>query len=147
MKSKKKKLGDVGIRLKPKESNILENYMKHRKRTKKKKKKKSKAKNQSFKSIEIKEKKDPFLQIVEDSNNKVEKEELVVTEIKEKPEDKSEDKPEDKSEDKPEETRTIHVDSKPKDLSETDPNVKKTVMITASLKPEKKKEGTGVILE
>lgn len=143
MKSNKKKLGDVGIRLKPKESNILENYMKHRKRTKKKKKKKSKAKNQSFKSIEIKEKKDPFLQIVEDSNNKVEKEELVVTEIKEKPEDKTKDKPEDK----PEETRTIHVDSKPKDLSETDPNVKKTVMITASLKPEKKKEGTGVILE
>ena len=135
MKSKKKKLGDIGIRLKPKESNILENYMKHRKRTKKKKKKKSKAKNQSFKSIEIKEKKDPFLQIVEDSNNKVEKEELVVTEIKEK------------QGDKPEETRTIHVDSGPKDLSETDPNVKKTVMITASLKPEKKKEGTGVILE
>ena len=143
MKSKKKKLGDVGIRLKPKESNILENYLKHRKRTKKKKKKKSKKKNQSFKNIEIKEKKDPFLQIVEDSNNKVEKEELVVTEIKEKPEDKLEDK----TEDKPEETRTIHVDSKPKDLSETDPNVKKTVMITASLKPEKKKEGTGVILE
>lgn len=139
MKSNKKKLGDVGIRLKPKESNILENYMKHRKRTHKKKKKKSKKKKRSFKSIEIKEKKDPFLQIVEDSSNKVEKEDLVVTEIKEK----SEDKPEEK----PEETRTILVDSKPKDLSETDPNVKKTVMITASLKPEKKKEGTGVILE
>ena len=83
MKSNKRKIGDVGIRLKPKESNILENYMKHRKRTKKKKKKKSK-KKKSFKSIEIKEKKDPFLQIVEDSNNKVEKEELVVKEIKEK---------------------------------------------------------------
>lgn len=134
MKSKKKTLGDVGIRLKPKESNILENYMKHRKRTRKKKKKKSKKKKQSFKSIEIKEKKDPFLQIVEDSNNKVEKEGLVVTEIKEKTEDKHE------------KTRTIHVDSKPRDLSETDPNVKKTVIITASLKPEKKKEGTGVIL-
>jgi hypothetical protein len=134
MKSKKKTLGDVCIRLKPKESNILENYMKHRKRTRKKKKKKSKKKKQSFKSIEIKEKKDPFLQIVEDSNNKVEKEGLVVTEIKEKPEDKHE------------KTRTIHVDSKPRDLSETDPNVKKTVIITASLKPEKKKEGTGVIL-
>ena len=139
MKSKKKKLGDVGIRLKPKESNILENYMKHRKRTHKKKKKKSKNQKRSFKSIKIKEKKDPFLQIVEDSNNKVKKEELVVTEIKDKLKDKPKDKPED--------TRTIHVDSKPKDLSETDPNVKKTVMITASLKPEKKKEGTGVILE
>ena len=112
-------------------------------------------KKRSFKNIEIKEKKDPFLQIVEDSNNKVEKEELVVKEIKGKPEDKLKDKPEDKLKgkpedklkDKPEETRTIHVDSKPKDLSETDPNVKKTVMITASLKPEKKKEGTGVILE
>jgi hypothetical protein len=136
MKSNKKKLGDVGIRLKPKESNILENYMKHRKRTHKKKKSKKK---KSFKSIEIKAKKDPFLQIVEDNQNKNKKEDLVVTEIKQKTEDKPEDKPE--------ETRTIHVDSKPKDLSETDPNVKKTIMITASLKPEKKKEGTGVILE
>ena len=66
-----------------------------------------------------------------------------MTEIKGKPEDK----PEDKTEDKSEETRTIHVDTRPKDLSETDPNVKKTVMITASLKPERKKERTGVILE
>jgi len=135
MKTKKRKLGDVGIRLKPNEPNILENYIKYRKRTRKKKKKKSKRKK-SYKSIEIKEKKDPFLQIVEDSKNKVEKKDLIVEEIT----DKSVDK-------KPEETRTIHVEHKPRDLSETDPNVKKTVMITASLKPEKKKEGTGVILE
>jgi len=132
MKSKKRKLGDVGIRLKPKESNILENYTKYRKRTKKKKKKSKKKK--SFKSVEIREKKDPLLQIVEDSKNKLKKEEISIEEL----DDKS---------DKVMETRTIHVDSKSKDLSETDPNVKKTVMITASLKPEKNKEGAGVLLE
>lgn len=133
MKSKKRKLGDVGIRLKPTDPNILENYTKYRKRTKKKKKKKSK-KKKSFKSVEIREKKDPLLQIVEDSKNKLKKEEISIEEL----DDKS---------DKVMETRTIHVDSKSKDLSETDPNVKKTVMITASLKPEKKKEGAGVLLE
>ena len=132
MKSKKKKLGDIGIRLKPKESNILENYTKYRKRTKKKKKKSKKKK--SFKSVEIREKKDPLLQIVEDSKNKLKKEEISIEEL----DDKS---------DKVMETRTVHVDSKPKDLSETDPNVKKTVMITASLKPDKNKEGAGVLLE
>lgn len=132
MKSKKRKLGDVGIRLKPKESNILENYTKYRKRTKKKKKKSKKKK--SFKSVEIREKKDPLLQIVEDSKNKLKKEEISIEEL----DDKS---------DKVMESRTIRVDSKPKDLSETDPNVKKTVMITASLKPEKNKEGGGVLLE
>ena len=40
MKSKKRKIGDSGIRLKPNESNILENYTKHRKRVRKTKKKK-----------------------------------------------------------------------------------------------------------
>lgn len=139
MKSKKKKIGDVGIRLKPNDPNILENYVKYRKRTRKKKKKKSKRKK-SYKSIEIKEKKDPFSQLVEESRDK--RDDLIVKEL----EDLSE-KDDEEEHDKPIETRTIHVDSKPKDLSETDPNVNKTVMITASLKPEKKKEGTGVILE
>ena len=34
--SKKTKIGDSGIRLKPNESNILENYTKYRKRSRKK---------------------------------------------------------------------------------------------------------------
>jgi len=134
MKSKKRKIGDSGIRLKPNESNILENYTKHRKRVRKTKKKKPKRKKRSVKNVEIKEKKDPLLQIVEESQNKP-KEELIIEEIQEENESKSE------------ETKTIHVDNKPKDLSDTDPNVKKTVTITASLKPEKKKEGGVVLLE
>ena len=136
MKSKKRKIGDSGIRLKPNESNILENYIKHRKRVRKTKKKKPKRKKRSVKNVEIKEKKDPLLQIVEESQNKP-KEELIIEEIKKE-----------ENESKAEETKTIHVDNKPKDLSDTDPNVtKKTVTITASLKPEKKKEGGGVLLE
>ena len=35
MRSKKRNIGDVGIRLKPNESNILKNYTKHRKKVKK----------------------------------------------------------------------------------------------------------------
>ena len=134
MKSKKRKIGDSGIRLKPNESNILENYTKHRKRVRKTKKKKPKRKKRSVKNVEIKEKKDPLLQIVEESQNKP-KEELIIEEIQVE------------NESKPEETKIIHVDNKPKDLSDTDPNVKKTVTITASLKPEKKKEGGVVLLE
>ena len=126
MKSKKKKIGDSGIRLKPNESNILENYTKYRNKNKRRrtKKRKPKRKSNKIKSVEIKEKKDPLLQIVEESQNKP-KEEIVVEEI----EDKSK-----------QQTKTIHVDNKPQDLSEKDPNVtKKTLTITASLKPDKDK--------
>ena len=45
MKTKKKKLSDSGIRLKPNQPNLLENYSKHI-QTRKKKKKKEKRKNQ-----------------------------------------------------------------------------------------------------
>lgn len=120
MKSKKRKIGDSGVRLKPIESNILENYTKYRKRKKTKKRKPKRRK--TTKNVEIKEKKDPLLQIVEESQNKP-KEELVVEEIK-----------------PIQQTKTIHVDNKPQDLSEKDPNVtKKTLTITSSLKPDKDK--------
>ena len=124
MKSKKKKIGDSGIRLKPNEPNILDNYTKYRKK-KKTKKRKPKRKSKKIKNVEIKEKTDPLLQIVEQSQNKP-KEEIVVEETIE--------------EVKPiQQTKTIHVDNKPKDLSDTDPNVTKKVMIIGSLKPEKDK--------
>ena len=140
MKPKKRSIGDVGIRLKPNEPNILVNYMKYRKRVQKTKKKKPKRKpTRSTKSVEIKDKKDPFLKIVEDSQDK--RDDLIVKEI----DDLSETNLEESN--KPTETRTIHVDNKPRELSETDPNVKKTVKITASLKPDKKKEGGNIILE
>jgi hypothetical protein len=140
MKPKKRSIGDVGIRLKPNEPNILVNYMKYRKRVQKTKKKKPKRKpTRSTKSVEIKDKKDPFLKIVEDSQDK--RDDLIVKEL----DDSSETNLEESN--KPTETRTIHVDNKPRDLSETDPNVKKTVKITASLKPDKKKEGGNIILE
>lgn len=140
MKPKKRSIGDVGIRLKPNEPNILVNYMKYRKRVQKTKKKKPKRKpTRSTKSVEIKDKKDPFLKIVEDSQDK--RDDLIVKEI----DDFSEKNLEESN--KPTETRTIHVDNKPRELSETDPNVKKTVKITASLKPDKKKEGGNIILE
>ena len=128
MKSKKRKIGDVGIRLKPIEPNILENYTKYRKRSRKTKKRKPKRKKKTLKHIEIKEKKDPLLQIVEESQNKP-KEEIVVEEL---PEDNN-------KEEILKQTKTVHVDNKPQDLSEKDPNVKKTVTITASLKPDKDK--------
>jgi len=117
MKSRKRKIGDVGIRLKPIEPNILENYTKSKKRVKRTKKKKKKSKPKSTKNIEIIERIDPFLQIVEGKSKEDQSSELEEEPVKQ--------------------TKTIHVENKPKDLSETDPNVKKTLKITTSLKPEK----------
>jgi Ran-binding protein 1 len=137
MKINKKQIGDVGIRLKPDEPNLLENYTKFLKRTRKKKRKKKKKKKQTVKSIEIHKKKDPFL-IVE-SDNKDKKDD--------KP-DKKDDKP-DKKDDKPDkkpEIKKVKVEKSPQDLSEKDPNVKKLV-ITASTEPDQKKKGTQIKLE
>lgn len=135
MKSKKRSIGDVGIRLKPNELNILKNYTKHRKKVKKlkrlkrgKKSKHKKKKKRTVKNVEITEKKDPFLKIME-GNKKENNSELIINEIEN------------------ESVKTIHVDNKQRDLSQTDPNIKKTVMITASLKPEKNKEGGGILIE
>lgn len=127
MKSRKRKIGDVGIRLKPIESNILENYSKYRKRVKRTKKKKKK-KPKTVKNIEIIEKTDLLSDNIEEKSETNDSQEL---ELKEKPK----------------ETKIVHVDNKPKDLSETDPNVKKTLTITASLKPDKNKEGSGILIE
>ena len=66
--NKKKKLGNSGIRLKPKEPNLLENYSKYIKnRTRKKKKKKKKKKE---KSIKIQSKIDPIEKLIQNLNRK-----------------------------------------------------------------------------
>jgi hypothetical protein len=126
MKINKKRLGDVGIRLKPDEPNILENYTKFLKRTRKKKRKKKKKKKQTVKSIEIHKKKDPFLIVESDKK------------------DDKDDKP-DKKDKKPE-IKKVKIEKGPQDLSEKDPNVKKLV-ITASTEPDQKKKGSQIKLE
>ena len=130
MKTRKKKLGNVGMRLKPNEPNLLENYSKYRSRKPRKKKKKKKPKK-SIKQIKVLPKVDPFQRIVDDADKKV-KEEITV-----------EEKEEPKKEAPSQETRKIVVQKGPQDLSDTDPGVK-NLMITASLEPDKKKKGTTI---
>jgi len=130
MKTQKKKLGNVGLRLKPNEPNLLENYSKYRSRKPRKKKKKKKPKK-SIKQIKVLPKVDPFQRIVDDADKKV-KEEITV-----------EEKEEPKKEAPSQETRKIVVQKGPQDLSDTDPGVK-NLMITASLEPDKKKKGTTI---
>ena len=68
MKTKKKKMGNVGIRLKPKEPNLLENYSRYRKnRTRKKKKKPKKSKKPKVKKIRVERRVDPMKKIIDDS--------------------------------------------------------------------------------
>jgi len=130
MKTQKKKLGNVGMRLKPNEPNLLENYSKYRSRKPRKKKKKKKPKK-SIKQIKVLPNVDPFQKIVDDADKKV-KEEIIV-----------EEKEEPKKEVLPDETKKVKVQKGPQDLSDTDPGVK-NLMITASLEPDKKKKGTTI---
>ena len=73
-KIKRKRVGDVGIRLKPVENNLLENYNEftnRRKKTRKKKGKKiKKPKRTITKSVEIQPKIDPLYKIMEESIDK-----------------------------------------------------------------------------
>jgi hypothetical protein len=132
MKINKKRLGDVGVRLKPDEPNLLENYTKIRRRTRKKKKKKAKKRKKTVKSIEFHRNKDPFLQIMEDSKKKDKKDvkEIDVKEI---------DVPEP-------EIKKVKVEKRPQDLSEKDPNIKNLV-ITAPTELEQRKKGSQIKLE
>lgn len=169
-KIKRKRVGDVGIRLKPVENNLLENYnefSKRRKKTKKKKKKKiKKSKRTVTKSVEIQPKIDPLYKIMEESRDKPKKE-IEVKELsdidqgkKKKPDiDKSDKikKPKkieksekemietDESEEEPQ-FKKIQVLEGKADITKKDPNIK-ILNITASLKPDKKKEGGGILLE
>ena len=156
---KRERVGDVGIRLKPVENNLLENYnefSKRRKKTRKKKKKKiKKPKRTATKSVEIQPKVDPLYKIMEESKGKP-KEEIKVNELTDV--DKS-DKEKDKHEKEKEEIKEksgeeheepvfkkIHLHEGKADITKKDPNIK-ILNITASLKPEKKKEGGGILLE
>jgi len=119
-KKKGKLLGDAGIRLKPIEPNLLENYSKHLRVVKKRgSKKKKKKKRKSVKQVKIKSKMDPMEKIVDEVDKNSKNNELII--------------------------KTITVSKKAKELSETDPNVK-SLTITASLKPDKKKMGGGIII-
>lgn len=123
MKTKKKKIGDAGIRLKPIEPNIFENYTKiMKKRKRKTKKKKKKKKIDSTKSIEVHAKRDPLLDILNKSDKKV---------------DKKVDEPVFKK---------IKVQEGKRDISETDSSIKK-LNITVSTEPEGNKKGHGIKLE
>ena len=155
MKTKKKNIGDVGIRLKPIKHNLLENYTKIIKKRKKKTKKlkRKRKKIESTKSIEIHEKRDPFLDII----NKPDKKE---DEEKDKPEkdksakvekdkvEKSKETEEKEKKDKPEEPelKKIKVQEGKRDISEKDPNIK-SLSITVSTEPDKKKKGHSIKLE
>lgn len=163
-KVKHKRVGDAGIRLKPVENNLLENFNEfsnRRKKTRKKKKKKiKKPKRTVTKSIEIHDKVDPLYKIMEESQGKP-KEEIEVIELSDidKPDiDKPKkikkpdiDKPEKKEDEQNEQSeepifKKIQVHEGKSDITKKDPNIK-TLNITASLKPEKKKKGGGILLE
>jgi len=145
-KTRKKKKGDVGIRLKPIENNLLENYNEfsiRRKKTKKKKKKKIKKPKKNTKSIEIHKNKDPLLEII-GSQNEQKKQNKNMNEIQIKELDDETDN--NLNSEYISEIKKVKVEKKAQDLSETDPNVKK-LTITVSTEPDKKKKGHNVKLE
>ena len=166
--NRSRKLGDVGIRLKPNEPNLLENYTRFRKMTRKKKKRKKK-KKKTVKRIEIHRKIDPFSQIIEDQESTPVKKDTVKKDtVKEDKKDtvkkdtvkedavkedtvkkdtvKEDTVKEDTEDKKVPEIKKVKVQNRPQDLSESDPNVKKLV-ITASVEPDNKKKGSQIKLE
>ena len=155
-KLKNKKKGDIGIRLKPIETNLLENYNEfsnRRNKTRKKKKKKTKKpKRDITKSIEIYDKVDPLFKIMEESRNKpkgeIEIKELSDVEKEKKSEkiDKSEKVEKDEENKEEPVFKKIRVHEGKPDLSEKDPNIK-SLKITAPLEPDKKKKGHHIKLE
>jgi len=151
-KTRKKKKGDVGIRLKPIENNLLENYNEfssRKKKTRKKKKKKIKKPKKTTKSIEIHKNKDPLLEIIGAQKEKKQNvNEIQIKELDDEIQIKELDDETDNNLNSEyiSEIKKVKVEKKAQDLSETDPNVKK-LTITASIEPEKKKKGHNVKLE
>ena len=152
-KVKRKRVGDVGIRLKPVETNLLENYnefsnRRNKTRNKKKRKKTKNPKRTVTKSIKIYDKVDPLFKIMEESKDKS-KEEIEVKELSDvdKPEKikESEENIETEEQDEPVFKKIIVREGQP-DLSEKDPNIK-SLKITAPLEPDKKKKGHRIKLE
>ena len=129
MKTKKKKMGNVGIRLKPKEPNLLENYSRYRKnRTRKKKKKPKKTKKPKVRKIRVERRVDPMKKIIDDS---LRHDKSLIKEIDIKESEESEEK-------------TVEI-GKDKDLSDTDPNIKR--ILVDSIEEEIKKKGSGIKIE
>lgn len=162
-KIKRKRVGDLGIRLKPVEINLLENYnefSKRRKKTRKKKGKKiKKPKRTITKSVEIQPKIDPLYKIMEESIDKpkeeIEVKELSDVDLKEKKSEKpkkikkSEEIKKPEEIEKPEEEpifKKIQVHEGKADITKKDPNIK-SLNITVSTEPERKKKGAGILLE
>jgi len=92
MKTKKKR-GNVGLRLKTNDPNLLENYTKYRKnKTPKKKKKKKRKTKSSVRKIIVQEKKiDPLLKIIEDTEKNGIKDDLMIEEKEERKDEKKKD--------------------------------------------------------
>jgi hypothetical protein len=162
-KTRKKKKGDVGIRLKPIENNLLENYNEfssRRKKTRKKKKKKIKKPKKTTKSIEIHKNKDPLLEIIGTQKEKKQNvNEIQIKELDDETDNNlnnnlnnnldnnlNNNLDNNLNSEYISEIKKVKVEKKAQDLSETDPNVKK-LTITASIEPEKKKKGHNVKLE
>lgn len=153
-KIKRKLVGDVGIRLKPVETNLLENYnefsnRRNKTRNKKKRKKTKKPKRGITKNIEIYDKVDPLFKIMEDSKDKP-KGEIEIKELsdveKEKKSEKTKEHKEEQDESEEPVFKKIRVHEGKPDLSEKDPNIK-SLKITASLEPDKKKKGNRIKLK
>ena len=132
----KNKLSDVGIRLKIKKSNILENFSKNIRKRKKSKKRKKDKKKKISKKIKIEKKIDPLQKIADEVD---ESESLEILEVKkeniEKPEIKIKNKVEKKD---------IKLKKGKKDISEDDPLIKKVTVDDIS--EEKNKVGSGIII-
>ena len=153
-KVKRKLVGDVGIRLKPVETNLLENYnefsnRRNKTRNKKKRKKTKKPKRDITKSIEIHNKVDPLFKIMEESKDKP-KGEIEVKELsdieKEKKSEKTKEHKEEQDDSEEPVFKKIRVQEGKQDLTEKDPNIK-SLKITAPLEPDKKKKGHHIKLE
>ena len=153
-KVKRKIVGDVGIRLKPIETNLLENYnefsnRRNKTRNKKKRKKTKKPKRDITKSIEIHNKVDPLFKIMEESKDKP-KGEIEIKELsdieKEKKSEKTKEHKEEQDDSEEPVFKKIRVQEGKQDLTEKDPNIK-SLNITVSTEPDKKKKGHHIKLE
>ena len=156
-KIKRKIVGDAGIRLKPIETNLLENYnefsnRRNKTRNKKKRKKTKKPKRDITKSIEIHNKVDPLFKIMEESKDKSKKD-IEIKEISDVEKEKKSEKTKEYKESKEEQDdleepvfKKIRVHEGKQDLTEKDPNIK-SLKITAPLEPDKKKKGHRIKLE
>ena len=146
-KLKQKKIGNIGIRLKTAEINLIDNYNEFYKRNKKikktkreKNKKNKKKKKNKTKRVEIHKKIDPLFKIIEESQEKP-KEEIKIKEISNKKDEVKKD--EVKKEDK---IKKVKIESGQVDLTKKHSDIK-SLTITVPTDPEPKKKGHNIKLE